>query len=103
MAGRRPTAGFPCYIATRRLADALAELRPSGVRCDRLKVTKAEQFDLIHDDPVLPEFVWCVVDGTAGVDDFGMSSEHMLVVSDRVLAVMRTFSLANCGISPYGS
>jgi hypothetical protein len=43
----------------------------------------------------LPSLVWLKVDGKAGHDDFGIAEDHWLVVSERVLDVLRPLGISN--------
>ena len=94
---------FPCYIVTARLKEALEKLYPSGCDFDEVQVTKSDLFMEIHGDRELPEFAWLKVTGRAGVDDFGLSAEHNVVASERVLECMKRFSLAHCEVEQYRS
>lgn len=92
---------FPCYVVTRLLGDKLSEARLNGFQLADVQVSVSEQFEEIYPDRHLPEFYWLQVDGSAGVDDFGLSRRHQLVVSDRALAVLQTGQLRHCGVKAW--
>jgi hypothetical protein len=81
---------FPCHIVTRRLADRLSAANMSGVAFSSVEVSVSEEFEDVHPDVSLPEFVRLVPSGVAGVDDFGLYGKTArLVVSDRGLRVVQ--------------
>jgi hypothetical protein len=89
-----------CFIATRSVADALQSLEMTGVEFDQVETSKSQMFEELHPRRRLPEFVWLKVTGIAGKDDFGLSKAHRLVVSEKVLRVLKT-RMRHCAISPY--
>lgn len=90
---------FPVYIATEHLAEQLRTLRPTGVRFAPVEVSTSEQFRDLYPDLKLPPFVWLKIDGKAGMDDFGISGNHELIVSERVMLLLRSFNIAHCDIT----
>jgi hypothetical protein len=99
------------YIGTRRLADLLQSslLDLSGVHFKPIKISKSpEYYWLEHraDDSApkqLPEFLWFDVSGVPGIDDFGNTEERELVISERVLSIMKLLKLDWCDIQKYRS
>ena len=89
---------FPCYIVTERLALCTQMIRPSGVSLDDVLVSTSETFREVYPYRDLPDFRWLRVNGIAGKDDFGLSAEYELVISERVLNAWRDFQLAHCEI-----
>jgi hypothetical protein len=92
---------FPCFIVTARVKDALLGLGASGFTFDSVEVSKSPTFEELHPGRKLPAFFWLKVQGRAGADDLGLSQDHRLVVSRRVLDVLRSLDLANCDVSEY--
>ena len=92
---------FPVYVVTARLRDALEAASLSGIAFDTVEVTRSPTFEELYPGRALPEFVWLKVTGRPGADDFAMSADHRLVVSDRALDVLRRFPLADAEITPY--
>jgi hypothetical protein len=90
-----------CFIGTRRLVDRLQSLNPTGLELDRVEISKSDEFKELHPDRALPEFAWLKITGEAGRDDFGLSQEHRLVVSERVLSVLNSLTLNNCEVWDY--
>jgi len=92
---------FPCFIVTARVKDALIGLGASGCTFDSVEVSKSPTFEELYPDRQLPPFFWLKVHGRAGADDLGLSEDHRLVASKRVLDLLKALDLANCDISEY--
>jgi hypothetical protein len=93
---------FPCFIASASLAASLESAGLSGYSLAPLEVSTSEEFEDMQPGTELPDFVWLKVQGTAGIQDFGLSPEHLLVVSERTLAVLQRHRVANCVVSLWG-
>lgn len=89
---------FPCFIVSRRVARALLTARLTGFGLARVHQSTSATFEELHPGRILPEFEWLQVAGAAGVDDFGLSSDHRLVVSARALAALQSGQLEHCGV-----
>lgn len=92
---------FPCFVVTDRLAKALATsgLQAFELRDLELSITpEAQEF---NGDREWPGFRWLVVTGRAGVDDLGVTPKAQLVVSDKALELLRSFSMDNCDVAPH--
>lgn len=72
---------FPVFIVTERLAQRIQEKNASGVEFEKVIITKSELFRDLQPDLELPPFVWLKPVGKVAHDDFGVSSDHRLVVS----------------------
>lgn len=92
---------FPCYIVTERVRQALERLGATGCSFDTVRVTTEYPFDELYPGRQLPPFTWLKITGRAGVDDFGMSADHRLVVSSRVLRCLKEFPVAHCEIEEF--
>ena len=91
---------YPCYLVTQRLADALTEGQFEGLSFDALSMSVDPEFEDVTRIDELPTFWWMQVAGSAGRDDFGISTSGRLVVSQAALNVLREFTLDNCDIEP---
>ena len=89
------------FIVTDRLKDRLIEARASGVAFGDVEVTKAGIFLDMNGDRPLPAFSWLQITGRAGTDDFGLSSSGLLVVSERIMNLLKAFGLNHCEVSEY--
>jgi hypothetical protein len=93
---------FPVFIITDRLKKRLQPLHASGYFLDQVRVSKGPQFRELHPSaPALPPFHWLKITGRAGVEDFGLAQDRRLVVSERVLQVLRSANLNHCDIEGY--
>ena len=91
---------FPIYAATRELAGDLEKAGLTGFQVADLEMTLDEQFQEMYPDRQLPAFVWLKIGGGARSDDFGMDTDHKVVVSDKALAVLRSRKMPNCDVQP---
>ncbi len=92
---------FPCYLVTEGAKEKILENGFSGVGFDKVEVTMSELFEEMQPDLELPPFVWLKVNGEAGHDDFGLARDHRLVVSERVLDILRPSGISNALIEPF--
>lgn len=60
---------------------------------DYYPVSVPEQFRDRYPGREMPRFRWMQVAGTPGRDDVGRAPDHRLVISDRVLAVLRAHGM----------
>lgn len=88
---------FPCYLVTRRLADALIDAGLVGLVFDRAKVSRSEECMAMNPDLILPEFVWLrlVEDESCDLSSRG----GKLVVSRRALDVLKRFVLRQAEVT----
>ena len=94
---------FPCFIATEGVVRELMSMRSTGVSFGHVEITKSEQFDEIYPGRQLPEFRWLKVSGKPGVDDFGLTDDFRLVVSQRVLHVLQSHGLDNATVDSFNA
>lgn len=94
---------FPCFIVTRPLANEIRQTRPTGVELANVEISKSPQFEELFPGKSLPEFRWLKVFGTPGKDDFGISGDYRLVVSERILNLLKRFGLSHCDIVDWTS
>jgi len=99
------------YLVTARLAKALRESQLKGFEIREAEVTTSHKFAEWHEVPgtetyieniQLPEFVWLKIEGRAGIDDFGLIDSpdfDPLIVSERALKVLASFTLNECEIA----
>ena len=91
---------FPCFIASRGLTESFVSAGLTGFSVADVEVSRSEQFTDIYGDWQLPEFMWIQISGLAGEHDFGQSSSG-LVVSDRCLRLIQTFSASHLDTTPF--
>src|SRR5579862_3690337 len=74
-----------CFIVTEALKERIQAMNATGVSFSTVEVSKSGQFEDLHPNCQLPKFVWLQVTGKPGIEDFGLSSKHSMVVSERIL------------------
>ncbi|MEE4079515.1 hypothetical protein [Pseudomonas viridiflava] len=92
---------FPCFIITKRLADAISKIPLSGFGLLPVKISKSENFIENHSQVKLPEFQWLKIYGSAGIDDFGLTQNYDLVISKPVLEILRGFNIKLAELHTY--
>ncbi len=90
-----------CFIVLESLKEKILALRPTGVAFSEAEVSTSEGFEELDPGRKLPKFVWLQVTGKAGKDDFGLSSQHLLVVSQRILDLLRDAGMSHCDIAEF--
>jgi hypothetical protein len=85
----------PCFVATQALAAEIVQAGLSGAEFDAVEISRSPEFRERDPQRQLPDFVWLKTTGRAGVDDFGLDDDLLLVVSDRALAVLQRAGLSH--------
>jgi hypothetical protein len=89
------------YIVTDDLKDRLTAAGASGISFGPVEITKSDIFEGLQPDETLPAFSWLQVVGKPGSDDFGLSENFMLVVSERILELLKQAGMKHCTIVEY--
>jgi hypothetical protein len=89
------------FIVTDHLKERLIEAQASGVAFGDVEITKSEIYLDLYGDRPLPGFSWLQLTGRAGQDDFGLSSSGYLIVSERMMNLLKAFGLKYCDVSEY--
>ena len=74
-----------CFVISDRLATLLQDESFSGIEFAVAQVTATDQFRELSPDVTIPCFKWLRVVGKRGADDFGLSQQGRLVLSERAL------------------
>ncbi len=86
---------FPCFIVTVRLQKEILKLKLTGISFDKVTISTNEKFEELNPEGlVLPKFHWLKVFGTAGVDDFGLSDNNELIISEAVWNMLHKFQIS---------
>jgi hypothetical protein len=91
----------PCFIVTKRLAEALKQTGLQGAELRECEISTSDEFEELFPDVELPEFLWLYVFGEAGRDDFGKTADDCLVVSEKILDLLKTFNIDGCEVHEY--
>ena len=89
---------FPCYLVTEKLAHQLLANKFSGFSLDNVLVSMSEGFLDLNKNETLPKFFWLKIHGIELDDDFGLSENFNLVVSENVLNVLNMNNINNADI-----
>jgi hypothetical protein len=89
------------FIVTKSLGEQIKSSNLTGATFGEVEISKDGQFEDLYPDKELPEFTWLQINGVAGVDDFGLSPKHLLVVSKAALDVLREEQLDHCEVAEY--
>jgi hypothetical protein len=92
---------FPCYIVTVELRRLIENVQPTGCRFADVEVTASENLRDRLGGRILPKYFWLQATGQAGRDDFGISSDYSLVISERMLRQIRRATLRDCEIAEF--
>lgn len=92
---------YPCFTMTKLMAERLTQLDATGFTVREVEVSTSGAFEDYFLNQELPEFLWLDVTGTPAQDDLGLESDARLVVSARVLGVLRSGHLEHCEIESY--
>jgi hypothetical protein len=78
----------PCFIVSKSLANDLTRAQLTGFSFDDVEVTASKEFFERGGALELPQFLWLKVTGKIQSDDFSLSPELLLIVSERALKVL---------------
>ena len=82
---------FPCFLVTERLAKLLESSRLTGFQLDDVETSESPEFKEMYPDRQLPDFRWLRVTAVQPKqDDFRLTHDHRLEVSDAALALLRS-------------
>ena len=66
-----------------------------------VEVTVSQEFRERHPDLNLPAFCWLKVTGTPGQDDFALSEDCRLLVSERAKKLLDSAGLNHCDVEEW--
>jgi hypothetical protein len=92
----------PVYLVTQPLADALRRTTLTGFSLNSdIELTADDNVKELEPDWQIPQAEWLQVTGTPGSDDFGLTADARLVVSEAALDVLRTGAIDHCEVAPF--
>lgn len=92
---------FPCFIVSERLMKSIMKNQLKGILFDSVKITKSDEFLDCQPKTILPDFYWMKVNGKLDVDDFVISKDYRLLVSDKALKVIKYFNVNYATLEDY--
>ena len=87
---------FPVYIVTERLMMLLGSSVLSGFTFENFVIEFSEEFHDMYPGRKVPKFYWLKVIGKPGIDDFALSTESLLIISENAYSSMIHCKLDNC-------
>ena len=92
----------PCYIVSEPLASDIVGQGLTGYEFDDVVISTSDEFSELYPDVVLPAFRWLKIVGIPCEDDFGLTPNLSLVVSERALHVLQSHGISNAAsVIPY--
>ncbi|HWV15050.1 MAG TPA: hypothetical protein VN030_06420 [Cellvibrio sp.] len=91
---------FPCFIVTSKAKQLFEEAQFTGLSFDVVETSKSDNFIELYPAKVIPEFSWLKISGGAGVDDFWID-KNCLIISERVLDVLLELGLQEAIITEF--
>jgi len=92
---------FPCYLVTEKLRDGIVLTKLTGVSFDDVLISKSIEFDELYPNKKLPTFFWMKVNGKLNVDDFTITEDFNLLISDKVLTLLKDYNVNNATFEDY--
>lgn len=89
---------FPCFIVSNDLAEIIERESLSGYTLVSVEVVKSETFIELQPDCELPEFKWLQIHGKLGIDDFSISENNRLVVSEAAFSAISRSKIDQCEV-----
>ncbi len=92
------------FIVTDRLKSKIEKEGFSGYEFGKAKTSKSQEYKLSlarRPREFPPVCHWLKVTGKAGTDDFGIYEKTTLVVSDKVLAVLKSAAIEHCEVEEF--
>lgn len=92
--------GFPVYLVSEALKNALSAAKVSGVWFDTVEVIVTEQFEYFHPDTELPQWHWLRINGEPWVDAVWQDARARLVVREDALQVFQSCRMDQATVLP---
>lgn len=90
---------FPCYIVTESLKNGIESEKLSGISFDNVFVSKSESFIELYPDRELPSFFWAKINGEPYKDDFFITKENTLAISEKAYLLLKKYNISQADIS----
>jgi len=99
--GDQIVASFPVFMVTEPLAGKIQSAGLKGFELADAEISVSPEFEDFHPGFKLPPFRWLKPTGVAGRDDFGLGSDHRLVVSKKALDLIVSTKPRALDVEPY--
>ncbi len=92
---------FPCFVMTELAKIDVENVKLTGIVFEPVIVSKSEVFKELYPTRDLPAAYWAKITGVAGSDDFGLTEDFRLVVSEHAMKVLLPHKLEHALIYDY--
>lgn len=99
----------PCFLVSEKLKETIEKSDLSGYEFENIEVTLSEEFLEIYPDVIVPSFYRLLPKGTIKVEDdkysdwdnmdFSVTEKDYLVVSEKVMDLLKNFQIENADIT----
>lgn len=89
---------FPCYIMTERLKKTIESENLSGITFDDVLISKSETFLDLYPDKELSAFFWAKINGEDYQDDFFITEQNGLAISEKAYSLLQKFNIDQADI-----
>lgn len=93
--------GYTCYLTTVSAMEHVKAEKLTGASFDQVEITTSEDIEDLCPDVKLPELVWMKIGGKPGRDDFGISKNMTLVMSERALKLFQRLGIPHAEIEDF--
>jgi hypothetical protein len=91
------------FVVTEAMGYRLSAANLTGFSLRPCETSRSELFQDLHAHRKLPAFSWLCIQGTPGLNDFGISEDGRLVASSNAFAVLQQGHLKHCEITVRGA
>ncbi|HCG7147550.1 TPA: hypothetical protein NJ348_004774 [Vibrio parahaemolyticus] len=67
------------------------------------EISTSDVFEELYPECTLPHFSWLQVSGAIDKDDFSVTNDGLLLVSERAMVLLQRYQLENADIAVYKS
>lgn len=89
---------FPAYIVTEALKKNIEAENFTGIIFDYVLISKSETFMELYPEKELPVFFWAKINGEAYKDDFFITENNGLAISERVYLLLQKYKIDQADI-----
>ncbi|KFF18848.1 hypothetical protein [Chryseobacterium sp. JM1] len=89
---------FPCYIVTEQLRKGIESEYLTGISFDEVLISKSETFLELYPEKELPNFYWAKIHGEAHKDDFLITEQNTLALSEKAYILLKKYNIKHADI-----
>ncbi|GEN73833.1 hypothetical protein [Chryseobacterium lathyri] len=89
---------FPCYIMTEVLRKGVEAEGLTGIYFSEVLISKSETFLELYSNRDLPNFFWAKISGEPYKDDFFITEQNTLAISEKAYFLLKKYSINHADI-----